>query len=130
MAFAGAPVERHREFEMPTDGPSAELPDNGRVAKIGAEIDAAGKHPHAAFRRGKQRRLDPRRASRGIGAQNQRGLIEPSPRLVVADMPVAAHEQLRQAIIFDRKVRANLLTAKYLPASSLRSVHCRRPRYS
>lgn len=115
---------------MPTDGPSAELPDHGRVAEIGAEIDATGKHPHAAFRRGKQRRLDPRLAGRGIGGENKRGLIEPSTRLVVANMAVGAHEQLRQAIVFDRKVHANLLTAKYLPASLLRSVHCRRPRYS
>src|SRR5260221_6377028 len=100
------------EFEMPSDRPSAELADLGRSAEIRTEIDAAGEHPHAAFRRGQQRRLTPRQTSSGIPGQDERGPVELAPRFVVTGMAIAAHEQMRQAIVLDREVHANLLTAK------------------
>jgi hypothetical protein len=99
-------------FEMSPQWPATVLPDPGRLFEVAREIDSSGKHSDAALGCREKRRLRPGKAHARVCAEDKCGTVEPSPGVVISRGRAVAHEQVCETVVFDRKVHANLLTAK------------------
>ena len=115
-------------FEAATQRPPPELANVGRLLELTIEIDAAGEHTNAALSSRQECGLSSGKRFACIGSEDQCGAIKLLSSIVISQISV--HQQMREPVVLDRKVHANLLTAKQREPSALRSIHRRCPRYS